>query len=233
MTTKRGRGRHRVEWTALLGGTPAQSNKGRPGAALNVGLSGRIKHGDLLRAMRERGWSQVELGRFLGLRPSSVGQLINLQWIPTDHKRNARLSARLFELTYKTHAELWPEWTRTDEFLQSDKRLDLYRDITPRTLADRGLVALPPTPEDVFSEKERADAVAATLSTLSPRQERVVKMRFGLNGEEMTYQEIGEAIGVSASRAYTIERRALRILKHPSRSKRLEAVCGFAVDSSQ
>jgi RNA polymerase primary sigma factor len=67
--------------------------------------------------------------------------------------------------------------------------------------------------------KERTEHV---LRTLSPREERIIKMRFGLeDGSEHTLEEVGRAFAVTRERIRQIEAKALRKLRHPSRSGKL------------
>jgi RNA polymerase primary sigma factor len=62
------------------------------------------------------------------------------------------------------------------------------------------------------------------LRTLTPREERVVKMRFGLeDGSEHTLEEVGQSFQVTRERIRQIEAKALRKLRHPSRSRKLRA----------
>src|SRR5262249_46476043 len=62
------------------------------------------------------------------------------------------------------------------------------------------------------------------LNTLTPREERVIKMRFGLeDGTEKTLEEVGQNFAVTRERIRQIEAKALRKLRHPSRSRRLRA----------
>jgi len=71
------------------------------------------------------------------------------------------------------------------------------------------------------SLKESTDQV---LKTLSPREEKVLKMRFGLDdGSERTLEEVGHSFAVTRERIRQIESKALRKLRHPSRSRRLRA----------
>ena len=68
--------------------------------------------------------------------------------------------------------------------------------------------------------KEQTDNV---LKTLTPREERVIKMRFGVGeGSEHTLEEVGQSFAVTRERIRQIEAKALRKLRHPSRSKRLK-----------
>jgi RNA polymerase primary sigma factor len=67
--------------------------------------------------------------------------------------------------------------------------------------------------------KEQTDDV---LKTLTPREERVIKMRFGVGeGSEHTLEEVGQSFAVTRERIRQIEAKALRKLRHPSRSRRL------------
>jgi RNA polymerase primary sigma factor len=68
--------------------------------------------------------------------------------------------------------------------------------------------------------KEQTDDV---LKTLTPREERVIKMRFGVGeGSEHTLEEVGQSFAVTRERIRQIEAKALRKLRHPSRSRRLK-----------
>ncbi len=69
--------------------------------------------------------------------------------------------------------------------------------------------------------KEQTDSV---LKTLTPREERVIKMRFGVgDGSEHTLEEVGQNFAVTRERIRQIEAKALRKLRHPSRSRKLRA----------
>ena len=69
--------------------------------------------------------------------------------------------------------------------------------------------------------KEQTENV---LRTLTPREEKVIKMRFGVgDGSEHTLEEVGQSFAVTRERIRQIEAKALRKLRHPSRSRRLRA----------
>ncbi len=68
------------------------------------------------------------------------------------------------------------------------------------------------------------DMTEQLLKTLTPREERVIKMRFGLgDGSEHTLEEVGQSFAVTRERIRQIEAKALRKLRHPSRSRKLKA----------
>jgi RNA polymerase primary sigma factor len=69
--------------------------------------------------------------------------------------------------------------------------------------------------------KEQTESV---LKTLTPREEKVIKMRFGVgDGSEHTLEEVGQSFAVTRERIRQIEAKALRKLRHPSRSRKLKA----------
>ena len=79
-------------------------------------------------------------------------------------------------------------------------------------------------PLDAVIQNGLRDMMAQTLSQLSPREERVIRMRFGIGtGAARTLAEVGDQFSVSRERVRQIEAKALRKLKHPSRSKILKS----------
>jgi RNA polymerase primary sigma factor len=80
------------------------------------------------------------------------------------------------------------------------------------------------SPSDAVVERNLSEQTRRVLSTLAPREERVLKMRFGI-GEHgnHTLEEVGQDFEVTRERIRQIEAKALRKLRHPSRSKLLKA----------
>jgi RNA polymerase primary sigma factor len=77
------------------------------------------------------------------------------------------------------------------------------------------------SPADAAIKLNLKDQIATMLRTLTPREERIIKMRFGLDdGNEHTLEEVGEVFAVTRERIRQIEAKALRKLRHPSRSSR-------------
>ncbi len=80
-----------------------------------------------------------------------------------------------------------------------------------------------PAPSDVASHTLLKEQLGEVLSTLTPREEKVLKLRFGLeDGRSRTLEEVGKEFNVTRERIRQIEAKALRKLRHPSRSKRLK-----------
>jgi len=80
-----------------------------------------------------------------------------------------------------------------------------------------------PTPYDTASKQLLKENIKEVLHTLSDREAKVLKMRFGLDGHKpMTLEDVGKEFGVTRERVRQIEAKALRKLKHPSRRRKLQ-----------
>lgn len=79
-----------------------------------------------------------------------------------------------------------------------------------------------PAPADVAAQRLLSEQLNEVLHTLTPREEQVLKLRFGLiDGRARTLEEVGKEFHITRERIRQIEAKALRKLRHPSRSKRL------------
>ena len=80
-----------------------------------------------------------------------------------------------------------------------------------------------PAPADAASHTMLREQLADVLSTLTPREAKVLKLRFGLeDGRSRTLEEVGKEFNVTRERIRQIEAKALRKLRHPSRSRKLK-----------
>ena len=80
-----------------------------------------------------------------------------------------------------------------------------------------------PAPADAASHTLLKEQLGEVLSTLTSREEKVLRLRFGLeDGRPRTLEEVGKEFDVTRERIRQIEAKALRKLRHPSRSKKLK-----------
>ena len=80
-----------------------------------------------------------------------------------------------------------------------------------------------PAPSEAASFMLLKEQLMEVLSTLTPREEKVLRLRFGLvDGRQRTLEEVGQEFNVTRERIRQIEAKALRKLRHPSRSKKLK-----------
>jgi len=93
-------------------------------------------------------------------------------------------------------------------------------------IVDRRVVS----PSEAVINLNLREQTAEVLKSLSPREEKIIKMRFGLqDGSEHTLEEVGQHFAVTRERIRQIEAKALRKLRHPSRSHRLRAFLDTSV----
>ncbi len=87
-------------------------------------------------------------------------------------------------------------------------------------IEDRNIVS----PAEAVINLNLKEQTESVLKTLTPREEKVIKMRFGVgDGSEHTLEEVGQSFAVTRERIRQIEAKALRKLRHPSRSRKLKA----------
>ena len=87
-------------------------------------------------------------------------------------------------------------------------------------IEDRGIVS----PAEAVINLNLKEQTASVLQSLTPREEQVIRMRFGIgDGSEHTLEEVGQRFSVTRERIRQIEAKALRKLRHPSRSRKLKA----------
>jgi RNA polymerase primary sigma factor len=80
-----------------------------------------------------------------------------------------------------------------------------------------------PVPQDSVIFRDLIEQLNMTLSTLTPKEERVIRMRFGIGEKyDHTLEEVGQVFDVTRERIRQIEAKALKKLKHPTRSRRLK-----------
>ncbi len=175
----------------------------------------RVKNNLLLSAMDQRGITTVaELCRQMGI-PSSqshVGDLVNM-----------KLPAR------KANGDWYPLVIKLSDFFQCMPE-DLFSDPQQynkleknRAYAELGFGEMqrvigqesPATPEKQLEAVQLQAAIAQALQKLKPREERVLRLRFGIDCKEMTLEEVSKIFSLSKERIRGIESSALRKLRRP------------------
>ena len=152
------------------------------------------------------------------------------------HRIGKRAAALVQELGREpTHGEIAEGMGLTEEDVArtmaiSHTHLSLDAPLTPGEdnslidhLADNGRMS----PDEEMFEKALIETVHNSLLILKPREARVLRMYFGLTGDEpMTLEDIGEVLGVTRERVRQIKDRALMKLRHNSRKRALESFLG-------
>ena len=170
----------------------------------------------------------------LGLSESVVGQLMNLRQSPykkTDGRPVLRKAAQvLCDALYLFPEDLFPRSLYSGVMpkrvlvatVEPEQFSALSASDRPKLITD-GAESL----DASVLAKELKQAVAQALHTLTPREQIVIRRRFGLDGPEQTLRAIGEGLGIETERVRQIEDMALRKLRHPRRSAHVEMLAEF------
>lgn len=155
------------------------------------------------------GLSNAELCRRLGLGEGYYGNLENLTRVPVNRKGQWNRYARALAAFYQT----------TEEDLFPDAVLAVTKPEIVREIgaAEIGAIAAciepPQLPDQAAESAEESAWLRSAIDTLTPREQSVLRRRFGLDGEEATQGDIGRELRISAMTVGHIQGRAMRKLR--------------------
>ena len=177
----------------------------------SVGIHIRAFNWHLWNARMRLGWTQYQLADLAGVQRKKMSEFETLKLWPT-HDEADLLAATLGE----DKDVLFPEALR-----ERCARV-------PASIRFRVPLTALPAPQEPdlleapFNEELRG-GLGAVLATLTPKEQRVLRLRFGFDdGVSKTLEEVGREFGVNRERIRQIEAKALRRLRAPSRSKKLK-----------
>ena len=170
-----------------------------------------IRNNLILRQMKKLGIkTQTELAKLSGLQPITVGKLIGLKRRPL-HALTGEWLDTAFALSAALHVEPEELWTEKQRGMALDSNT---REVSMSEDAVMQLASGDRLEHNVIASKLVADA----LTTLKPREQDIIHRRF-FDGD--TLEEIANSQGTSKERIRQLECKAIRKLKHPSRSRPL------------
>lgn len=159
---------------------------------------------------------KTQLYKLVSMKSAARGK--DDEWIPVVH--------RLAEFFKCLPEDLFSEPQQYGKLEKNVAKAEVtYAEVRQLTARDHGEI----TPEMQLQARQLRTAVSRALQTLTPREERVIRLRFGFEGDELTLEEVGEKIGVTRERIRGIEAKALRKLKVPCRSKLILDASGQVV----
>jgi len=108
-------------------------------------------------------------------------------------------------------------------FLRVDEQADPTECLGPSVMDETALIGDSGSQEEYIVGAELSFTIREALATLTPREEKVIRMRFGLSYtmREFTYEEVARYFRCTRERVRQIQAKALRLMRHPSRSKKL------------
>ena len=171
--------------------------------------------------------SQSDAARALRVGASELGTLCNMKRWPYSER-----DQRWWVIAVKVARRL----RETPEFLFDGELYGrapqpIVLELEPAQLAGMAMAALPPAPDELLEIEDRENVVQSALTSLTPRQQKVLSYRFGFeDGQEWTHDAVGKLMGVTRETIRMIEAKALRKLRHPALSKPLREFRTFLIE---
>jgi len=193
---------------------------------MKVAVSVRVRNGHLAEAARQFK-TQTAFAEWLEVPAHILSEWLNYSrpfWCKSEKYNPDIVAAKLELICGAPIQEIFPEEVYANKaWLKHSKVAERIADLPVEQLLATGAVtALPPAPDDAVMMGELREQIAAALKTLTPRQETVIRRRFGLDGEPpATLEEIGRDLGVNRERIRQTEAKAMRVLRHPRCSRQL------------
>lgn len=174
----------------------------------------KIRNNLLLQSFRDIGESPGKtLADKIGITYGTLNDYISLKISPIDKHGEYRESAyKICDFLNKLPNDLWTE----------EQLIALEQSTAEFTATHEQMISYLPNSEDALAMLEQQDMqreISSTLNTIQPLHNQVLDLRFGLTGKEHGYQEIADILGSTYERVRSIEAKALRALRHPSRSE--------------
>jgi RNA polymerase sigma factor (sigma-70 family) len=190
----------------------------------------RVKNNRILEYMAEMGYDSV--AAMCRVHPklalNCVGELIRFKRSPLLENGDwSEIALNLAEALVVHPTELWTE-QQAQLNLISNKRIARINEEEMALLMHEQ-----PRPEVLLLEMQKGETIEKILQTVTPREEKVLRMRFGFKPytDSMTLAEVAEEMDLTKERIRQIEAKVLRKLRNPSRTKHLkEFVCGEDYD---
>lgn len=182
-------------------------------------LISKLRNNRMIRAREYLGMSGPQISEAIGVSYGSWVSLESLKDSPLRPNGDwRRIALQISDWLKVMPEDLWPEEALAVE--HSKMEIELSASDARLLMDSTQQVALPE-----YRTEIEADGLEDALKTLSPREEMILRMRFGLNGEEhngfagQTIDDLATRFEVSRERIRQIEMKALRKLRHPSRTK--------------
>jgi RNA polymerase primary sigma factor len=185
-----------------------------------------VRNNLILRAIRDQGYTNLnKFAKACEVSITGLYDLVNLKDAPlTVDGEFSKTAKQLMEALGACPVELWTEEQLTMRLRSNTVERELSKESLQIALQSdaRSLIGLD-YPEQEIAEVDNARVIGDKLDSLTRREAKILRLRFGLDGvEEHTCEEIGDLFGCTRTRINQIEAKALRKMRHPSRSDDLK-----------
>ena len=187
----------------------------------------QLRNNRMIELREARGWTQKEAALFCLVPHQIWSGLETLRLKPTRMIGHYTNDARVIgwskdALKVAEAMDASPEWLWPKEVQEVGE--GRRRHLNVGTAEAKSLMGgVEASPELVVDEKALQLQVRTVLTSLSPREEKILRMRFGIGeNSDHTLEEVGQELGISRRRTQQIEAKALSKLRHPSQNKKLK-----------
>jgi RNA polymerase primary sigma factor len=185
-----------------------------------------VRNNLILKAIRDHGYTNLnKFAKACEVSITGLYDLVNLKDAPlTVDGEFSKTAKQLMEALGACPVELWTEEQLTMRLRSNTVERELSKESLQIALQSdaRSLIGLD-YPEQEIAEVDNARVIGDKLDSLTRREAKILRLRFGLDGvKEHTLEEIGDLFGCTRTRINQIEASALRKMRHPSRSNELK-----------
>lgn len=186
-----------------------------------------VKNNLILTAIEKAGYrSAAAFCREAGMTSTALSGLITMKNPPLLVTGEFSEGAKsLMEFLCLAPTDLWTSEQLTLRLKSNSAEREVNLDGMRAALginAEEALLLVAPSPEEVMEEKDIQKLIEEQLASITPREEKVLRLRYGIGCEEHTLEETGKILEVTRERIRQIEIHALRKLKHTNRVKVLK-----------
>ena len=183
-----------------------------------IGVTFRVFNWSLDRAIRAKGWNRREAAAACGVHWQTLSKWLGFQSYPREAK-----ALEVAVVLGVSDEILFPAEIKGFRITKQPEPVSFGKE---EALAF-GMLSQEIDPERVAIQGSLTDAIKEAMQGLREREKLVLKLRFGLEGEEaLTLTDVAAVVGVTRERIRQIEAKALRLLRHPSRSSLLRDYVG-------
>ena len=185
----------------------------------------KVRNNRLLTKMEEMGYTNVsKLADEIGINRMTIYRIISMKSAALDDEGYYKPEAiQIAEFLKCTPQDIYPPAQMRGTITRNTAQITANANEVDSLTSSLRMVAFSPERKMILDESKKA--LKAVLLTLTPREQRIVDLRYGLtNGEEKTLEEVGVLFGVSRERIRHIEKKALRKMRHPSKSRELQTI---------
>ena len=182
-----------------------------------------VRNNLILTAIEKAGYkNQSAFCREAEMPATALSGLISMKNAPLLQTGEFSYAAKkLMEILCLAPTDLWTSEQLTLRLKSNSAERDVNLDGMRAALgmnAEEALLLVAPSPEEVMEEKDIQKLIEEQLASITPREEKVLRLRYGIGCEVHTLEETGKILEVTRERIRQIEIHALRKLKHPQRA---------------